>query len=92
MIKNTLLLASAAIFCSFSIHAQKDAKFTDEMKQEMCSKVKAAAQHAWKGYKDHAWGADDLKPLTKEPKTWYNKSMLMTPVDAFDTFTLLGRR
>ena len=90
MTKNTLLLASASIFCSLNIHAQKDAKFTDEMKQEMCSKVRAAAQHAWKGYKDHAWGADDLKPLTKEPKTWYNKSMLMTPVDAFDTFTLLG--
>lgn len=90
MQKNTLLLASAAIFSSLSINAQKDAKFTDEMKQEMCSKVKAAAQHAWKGYKEHAWGADDLKPLTKEPKIWYNTSMLMTPVDAFDTFTLLG--
>lgn len=90
MKKNTLLLVSAAIFSSLSINAQKDAKFTDEMKQEMCSKVKTAAQHAWKGYKDHAWGADDLKPLTKEPKIWYNTSMLMTPVDAFDTFTLLG--
>ncbi len=90
MQKNTLLLASAAIFSSLSINAQKDAKFTDEMKQEMCSKVKTAAQHAWKGYKEHAWGADDLKPLTKEPKIWYNTSMLMTPVDAFDTFTLLG--
>ena len=70
--------------------AQKDALFTAAMKKEMCKNVKAAAQHAWKGYKDYAWGADDLKPLTKTPKTWYKISMLMTPVDAFDTFTLLG--
>ena len=68
----------------------KPAKFTDEMKAEMCSKVKAATQHAWKGYKDYAWGSDDLRPLTKTPRNWYTHSMLMTAVDAFDTFTLMG--
>lgn len=72
------------------IQAQQVAKFSDEMKQEMCWTVKTAAQHAWQGYKQYAWGADDLKPLTKTPRNWYNTSMLMTPVDAFDTFTLLG--
>src|SRR5436189_2317054 len=70
--------------------AGKDANFTAEMKTEMCNKLKLAAQHAWQGYKQYAWEADDLKPLTKTPKTWYKKSMLMTPVDAFDTFTLFG--
>ena len=60
------------------------------MKKEMCEKVRQAAQHAWQGYKQYAWGADDLKPLTKTPKLWYKTSMLMTPVDAFDTFTILG--
>jgi mannosidase alpha-like ER degradation enhancer 2 len=87
--KKSFLLV-AFICLSTVMYAQKDAKFSEEMKQEMCNKVKAAAQHAWKGYKDFAWGADDLKPLTKTSKTWYKKSMLMTPVDAFDTFTLLG--
>lgn len=84
------LLIILILAASMVALAQKDAKFSDEMKQEMCVKVKAAAQHAWQGYKQYAWGADDLKPLTKEPKTWYKKSMLMTPVDAFDTFKLLG--
>lgn len=88
--KDRFLLFTAAVLCSIGVCAQKAAKFSAEMKQEMCTKVKDAAQHAWKGYKDYAWGADDLKPLTKEPKNWYNQSMLMTPVDAFDTFTLLG--
>jgi mannosidase alpha-like ER degradation enhancer 2 len=88
--KKGFLFAAAFVCCSSAMLAQKDAKFSEEMKMEMCSKVKEAAQHAWKGYKDYAWGADDLKPLTKTSKTWYKKSMLMTPVDAFDTFTLLG--
>ena len=90
MIKNRFLLTVISLFLSVSLLAQKDAPFPVEMKKEMCNKVKEAAQQAWKGYKDYAWGADDLKPLTKTSKTWYKQSMLMTPVDAFDTFTLLG--
>lgn len=74
-----------------SVSAQgRVANFTDSMKTEMCVKIKAAAQHAWKGYMQYASGADDLKPLTKTSKLWYKHSMLMTPVDAFDTFLMLG--
>jgi ER degradation enhancer, mannosidase alpha-like 2 len=90
MKKNKFKFTVVFYFFTIALYAQKDARFNEEMKQEMCGKVKAAAQHAWQGYKKYAWGADDLKPLTKEPKTWYKSSMLMTPVDAFDTFTLLG--
>ena len=39
--------------------------FTEKMKAEMREKVKEAVRHAWQGYKQYAWGADDLKPLTK---------------------------
>ncbi len=68
----------------------KAAKFTDQMKAALCDSVKAAAKHAWEGYKKYAWEADDLKPLTQKPKLWYKQSMLMTPVDAYDTFIMLG--
>lgn len=87
---NKFILTAVILFFSITVKAQKDAKFSEEMKNEMCNNVKVAAQHAWQGYKQYAWGADDLKPLTKQPRNWYKKSMLMTPVDAFDTFTLLG--
>ena len=90
MLKNRSMLAVVILLFSGVLHAQKDAKFSEEMKLQMCNKVKAAAQHAWLGYNQYARGADDLKPITKTGKTWYNTSMLMTPVDAFDTFTLLG--
>jgi ER degradation enhancer, mannosidase alpha-like 2 len=46
--------------------------------------------HAWNGYKQYAWGHDALKPLSKQPKDWYRVSLLMTPVDAFDTMVLMG--
>ncbi len=89
MPKQKILLIVIVGIITSNAFAQHAAKFTDAMKQEMCEKVKKAAQHAWQGYKQYAWGADDLKPLTKQPRLWYKNSMLMTPVDAFDTFTLL---
>ena len=73
-----LILAQSAI-------AQKTVAFTEKMKKDMCAKVKEATAHAWKGYKDYAWGADDLRPLTKTARNWYKQSMLMTPVATFLT-------
>src|ERR1051325_11652957 len=46
--------------------------------------------HAWKGYKQYAWGHDDLKPLSKTYHDWYAEPLLMTPVDALDTMILMG--
>jgi mannosidase alpha-like ER degradation enhancer 2 len=59
-------------------------------KKEMADKVKAEFVHAWNGYKKYAWGYDALQPLTLKPHNWYKKSLLMTPVDAFDTMILMG--
>jgi len=91
MKKLFLFALSTTIIAPVILFSQdKPAKFTDSMKTDMCSKVKAAAKHAWKGYKDYAWGSDDLRPLSKSGRNWYKHSMLMTPVDAFDTFIMLG--
>lgn len=80
-----------SVLLSFKGFAQqKTPLFTEEMKQEMAAKVRAAASHAWEGYKKYAAGYDELKPLTKTARNWYKHSMLMTPVDAYDTFVLLG--
>jgi len=66
--------------------------FPDDLKKEMREKVVDATSHAWQGYRQFAWGFDDLQPLTKNGKNWYKHSLLMTPVDAFDTFVLLGMK
>jgi len=46
--------------------------------------------HAWRGYKQYAWGHDELMPLSKKPHDWYGVSLYMTPVDALDTMILMG--
>ena len=52
--------------------------------------VKKEFLYAWNSYKQYAWGHDALKPLSKQPHDWYGTSLLMTPVDAFDTMVLMG--
>ena len=58
----------------------------------MQEKVIEACRHAWNGYMEYAAGYDDLQPLTRNGKNWYKHSMMMTPVDAYDTFILLGMK
>jgi mannosidase alpha-like ER degradation enhancer 2 len=59
-------------------------------RRQLAAEVKAEFLHAWNGYKKHAWGHDDLKPLSKTHHDWYAQPLLMTPVDALDTMILMG--
>src|ERR1700750_465184 len=65
---------------------------SDAETAEMAERVRAETLHAWNGYKMYAWGHDALRPLTLKPFDWYGEghSLLMTPVDALDTLTLMG--
>ena len=66
-----LLLPLFLLFYITGSSQDKAGKFSAAARKEMMEKVKEAAAHGWQGYKLYAWGADDLKPLTKEPKIWY---------------------
>ena len=59
-------------------------------KKEYAEQVKQEFLHSWNAYKKYAWGQDQLKPLSKTFRNWYDESLLMTPVDAFDTMILMG--
>src|ERR1700744_5426476 len=63
---------------------------TDEQKAEMAHRVRLEFLHAWDGYRQYAWGHDDLKPLSNKPHDWYAHSLLMTPVDGLDTMIRMG--
>jgi mannosidase alpha-like ER degradation enhancer 2 len=52
--------------------------------------VREAFVHAWSAYEQYAWGHDEVRPLSREPRDWHDASLLMTPVDAFDTMLLMG--
>ena len=66
------------------------AQLFSQPKSPVADSVKAEFLHAWNGYKQYAWGHDALKPLTKQPHDWYATSLLLTPVDAYDTMLLMG--
>ncbi|CAG5867209.1 endoplasmic reticulum mannosyl-oligosaccharide 1,2-alpha-mannosidase isoform 1-T2 [Menidia menidia] len=50
--------------------------------------VRDAFRHAWKGYKDYAWGHDELKPISKSFGEWFGLGL--TLIDALDTMWILG--
>jgi mannosidase alpha-like ER degradation enhancer 2 len=82
---------SGSSYCfSLSSHTKKDVTDQRIDKQKLAEEVKAQFLHAWEGYKKYAWGHDELKPISKTYFDWYGTSLYMTPVDAFDTMTLMG--
>jgi hypothetical protein len=56
----------------------------------MQAKVRAEFLYSWKAYEKYAWGHDELRPMSKQPRDWYGESLLMTPVDSLDTLLLMG--
>jgi ER degradation enhancer, mannosidase alpha-like 2 len=56
----------------------------------LAEQVKAELLHAWNGYKQHAWGHDDLLPVSKTWRDWYGKeTLLMTAVDSVSTLAVM---
>ncbi|CAK1588611.1 unnamed protein product [Parnassius mnemosyne] len=45
-------------------------------------------KHAWRGYREHAWGHDNLKPVSGMAYDWF--SLGLTIVDALDTAYIMG--
>ncbi|XP_064165085.1 endoplasmic reticulum mannosyl-oligosaccharide 1,2-alpha-mannosidase isoform X2 [Anguilla rostrata] len=55
---------------------------------ERMQAVLEAFRHAWKGYKEFAWGHDELKPISKSFGEWFGLGL--TLIDALDTMWILG--
>ena len=61
-------------------------------RRALAARVRAEFLHAWRGYERHAWGHDELRPLSKTPRDWYGEPLYMTQVDALDTLYIMGFR
>ncbi|HZI67557.1 MAG TPA: glycoside hydrolase family 47 protein [Thermoanaerobaculia bacterium] len=57
---------------------------------EMARRVRTELLHSWRAYERYAWGHDELRPVSRTAHDWHGQSLLMTPVDAFDTLILMG--
>ncbi len=80
----TILLCCMAATPAFAQRSAGDPAMADRVKQEFL--------HAWNAYKQHAWGYDELRPLTKGSRNWHEASLLMTPVDSLSTMYVMGLR
>jgi ER degradation enhancer, mannosidase alpha-like 2 len=87
--KNLFPLLLLILFTACQSDADKKSTSSVD-KAAMADSVKMAFQHAWNGYKQYAWGHDALTPLSRNYRDWYAESLLMTPVDAFDSMKMLG--
>lgn len=83
-----LLLAGAVTLSSQSAGTRQK---TD--RAEFAQQVRAEFEHSWNGYKTHAWGHDELLPVSNKARDWHERStLLMTPVDALTTMLLMGMK
>ena len=83
MKKFAAIVLIALAFAS-SVAAQRTSR------RVLAAQVRTEFLHAWNGYKKHCWGHDELKPISKTCRDWYDTSLLMTPVDSLDTMILMG--
>lgn len=49
--------------------------------------VVAGFKHAWKGYKEFAWGHDNLRPISMGSSDWFGLGL--TIVDSLDTIYIM---
>jgi hypothetical protein len=62
---------------------------TDNLPTRASGEIAEMVLHAWKGYSEHANGADELRPLAKMPKNNWG-STGVTAFDSLSTLLLLG--
>ncbi|TAN13631.1 MAG: glycoside hydrolase family 47 protein [Chitinophagaceae bacterium] len=88
------LLLSFFIFAGAGCHSSgnKDAASADSltiMRQRLADSVKQEFSYAWENYVKYAWGHDVLKPVSHSYFDWYPHSLVMTPLDGYDTMVLM---
>jgi mannosidase alpha-like ER degradation enhancer 2 len=88
-----LLLALSALLCPRAFAAgTRGARVAPHAtdRRALAGRVREEFLHAWRGYARHAWGHDELRPLSRTARDWYGEPLYMTQVDALDTLLLLG--
>lgn len=86
-----LFLGWAATSCHSGSHTSRQAA-GDRSKITLADSVRREFAYAWHQYVRRAWGHDALRPLSGKPYDWYPHTLLMTPVDGFDTMLIMGLR
>lgn len=69
-------------------HSRDDLDASHAQASLWAEEVKEAMRHAWNGYRETAWGHDQVHPQRGEPDKWFNLGLSI--VETLDTLWLLG--
>ena len=64
---------------------------SDNLARKRREHIKAGMKHAWKGYKDHAFGHDEVTPLSGRSRDNWG-GLGTTLVDSLDTLWLMNMK
>ncbi|HEY2904978.1 MAG TPA: glycoside hydrolase family 47 protein, partial [Vicinamibacterales bacterium] len=86
-----LLVAALAVLASVACGVFGKPAGPSIDRKAAAERVRMEFLHAWNGYKQGAWGHDDLNPVSNTPRDWYDHAPIyMTPVDSLDTMIIMG--
>lgn len=67
----------------------KESPKAKKEREEKLALIKASFEHSWSGYKQEAWGHDEVRPVTGGSKDSFN-GWGATLVDSLDTMWMMG--
>ncbi|KIW15963.1 hypothetical protein PV08_06013 [Exophiala spinifera] len=73
----------------FGFHSRTESSDEKKTRETRLGVVKDAFTHAWQGYKKHAWGADEVGPLSGTARMSFG-GWGATLVDTMDTLWIMG--
>ncbi|PNS21306.1 Mannosyl-oligosaccharide 1,2-alpha-mannosidase IC [Sphaceloma murrayae] len=73
----------------FNFKKESEAEKTDRLQK--LSSIKNVAQMAWRGYRDQAWGHDEVRPISGNYKDPFG-GWAATLVDSLDTLWIMGMK
>ena len=77
-----LALAACALACApAGAQAPYDA---------LAAEVRAEALRTWEAYLTYAWPHDNLLPLSRGYRDWYDEPLGISPIDAYSTLRVMG--
>ena len=61
-----------------------------QAENELLADVINETLKTWKAYVRYAWPHDNLLPLSKGHRDWYDESISISPIDAYSTLKIMG--
>ncbi len=61
-----------------------------DIKQKLAEDVINETLRTWHAYVTYAWGADELLPLSRQYRNWYDEPMYISLIDAYSTLKIMG--